>query len=260
MKRTRTLLAIAVVLASNIFVLIGVAGNRSGAPFTTIELTERELGLRTLPEDDSGITLALNWREPPDGVGPQGRFLPKEFDCPKLRELGFNCAIPSDESAARFQIHRELFIALEYDGESWTQWLKSREESDKNESRTSAEPRTSGTTKGSEWLRRGASRLIILDIARSAAQLRSRHPDDRRVLITRALVGARLLDEAGKPKAWRGYVSAVIPAEIHVPVPFAKQLSGLGTRKGEEPRYTVTLRYGRKLEPWVTDVKLLAKR
>ena len=45
MRRIAILLAAALVLAADIFVVVKAARNRSGPPIATIELTERELRL-----------------------------------------------------------------------------------------------------------------------------------------------------------------------------------------------------------------------
>lgn len=103
MNRTGLILAITVVLASNIFVLIGVSGNRSGVPFETIELTERELTLQSQPKDDSGISLYLNWKQPTTEQLPSGRARDAHFDSVKLQELGVQLQL-----SGRLRIARKI--------------------------------------------------------------------------------------------------------------------------------------------------------
>jgi hypothetical protein len=267
MNRTGLILAIAVVLISNIFILIGVAANRSGTPFETTQLTERELTLQSQPQDNSAISLYLNWRQPTIGQAPPGRVRDVHFDGTQLKELGFDCTFPRGSASAEKQLlPREVFVALEYDGEAWIRWLKLQEESASSKPQPPSTALYSGSPADVERQRRGASRLFIVDAARNAAGLRSRYPDQNKHLIVRAIVAAQLdverdpITKAVKSSKWRGYVSEIIPSEIHVPLPFAKLLSGLGPRAEAEPRYSITLRYGRKLEPWITDVKLIEKK
>lgn len=267
MNRTGLILAITVVLASNIFVLIGVSGNRSGVPFETIELTERELTLQSQPKDDSGISLYLNWKQPTTEQLPSGRARDAHFDSVKLQELGFNCNYPEGSALPeKFLLPREVFVAFEYDGETWSRWLKSQEGLSASKPQSSATAVVSGRPTDLERERQGASRLFVVDAARSAGELRNKYPDQRKYLVARAIVAAHLdveydpITKAVRSSKWRGYASEIIPSEIHVPLPFAKLLSGLGSRAGAEPRYTITLQFGRKLEPWVAGVKLLEKK
>jgi len=46
---------------------------------------------------------------------------------------------------------------------------------------------------------------------------------------------------------------------IHVPLPYSRLISSLKPRTEGEPRYTVTLKYGTSLEPWVSAINLLQK-
>lgn len=242
MNRIGPILAIIVVIVSNVFVLIGVARNRAGDPLETIELTERELALQTLPQDNSGVTLSLAWKRP---LHFGKRDSKPDFDRARLQELGFDCPIPEAASdRQRYLLARERFVALEYEGSAWKQWLQSEEES----------------------TGRRASRLFVVDAAPNAEQLRGKYPNQQKYLIVRAVISVWLETErdpvtnAEKSRSWHGYVTAIIPPEIYVPLPFAKPLSGLSRNAGAEPRYTVTLQYGRKFEPWVAGVKLLEKK
>src|SRR5216683_3115227 len=81
MKHVALLAAGAVVIASNAVALIGVALNRSGVT-QEIDLTERELTIDKLGEDNSGVSLHLRFVNsvPSDGPGWLG--------ADKLAELG----------------------------------------------------------------------------------------------------------------------------------------------------------------------------
>jgi len=263
MNRTGPILVIVLVIVSNAFVLIGVATNRTGGAIETIELTERELTLQTLPEDNSGVTLSLAWKRPLHFGKTDSK---PDFDRAKLQELGFDCPIPQAASdQPRYLLARERFVALEYEGAAWEKWLQSEEEWAKANPKELS-PQSPGNRGKADWGGRRASRLFVVDAAPKAEQLRSKYPDQRKYLIVRAVITAWLESErdpatnAEKSRSWHGYVSAILPPEIYVPLPFAKPLSGLSRNAGAEPRYTVTLQYGRKLEPWIAGVKLLDKK
>ena len=106
------------------------------------------------------------------------------------------------------------------------------------------------------------SRLVPVDVAKSMPDLRRLYPDQSKYLIVRAVIVASL-EEVKDPttqsvtsRNWVGRVSEILPYYINVPIPYAKLLSPLKPQTGQTPRYTVTLKYGRNLEPWVADVKL----
>ncbi len=244
MKWNWLLLAAAVVVLSNVLLLIGVARNRSGTPFETIELTERELALQSVPEDNSGIGLQIRWlpyRFGPDHESRIGRE--------KLQELGFDCRIPAGSPPEeRVLSPRHAYLALEYDGPARAAWLKAQEGPSKAAATNAPVPRY--RTIWSE------TRLFYVDAARNAEALRRRYPDPQKYLIVHAVIAAGYYTGSNAGGEWRGWVSEIIPPEVHVPLPHAKLLSGLRPYGGGEPRYSVVLRYGHRLEPWVADVRM----
>jgi hypothetical protein len=240
MKRSGLILGIAIILATNAIALIMAAKNRSGAPLQTIELTERELGLQIMGQENSGVAMRLNWHRQNEDT-----FL----DRAKLEAIGFDCRLPEGAAAKDVSpLPRAAYVALEYEGKAWEQWSQ-RPESEKRPNQYSPQPSF-------------ASRLFPVDVSRSFSELRNRYPDRSKFLIVAAVVRARIQDvgdqKTGTPKPDRivGFVAAVLPSDINVPLPYAKLLSSLKTPAGQEPRYLVTLQYGSNLEPWVSSVKL----
>ena len=127
MKSPRTILGIALILLVNILALIGVARNRAAEPVQTIELTERELPLQTMGQDNSGVMLRLAWSAPPF------RSLEPELDRARLEAAGFSLHFPAGSQSKDIALMpREAYVALEYEGAAWERWLKQAEEQKKN--------------------------------------------------------------------------------------------------------------------------------
>ena len=238
MKHASLWAAAAVVIASNAAALIGVALNRS-AVTQQIDLTERELTVDKLSDDNSGVSLHLRWVNAfaPDGSGWLGAN--------KLAELGFDVLTPvtdpSAETKYRDVLPRDAFVVLELGGPSWEAWVSSQEERAQraNIALGGSSPRT-------------GTRLIAVDAGRDPAALRRRYPDQARYLIVPAII--RLsphwkLDpntRRSTPDSLSGYIQQVTPGEIHLPLPYASAISGAKSNK-----YVVTLRYGNRYEPWI---------
>ena len=256
MKRTALLFAIALILASNGIALIGVARNRAGEPTATIELTERELPLMNIGMENSGIDLNFTWFRTfpePGAAGPLNRA--------QLEQIGFDFRFPAGTLGKDIALMpRKAFVALEYQGPAWKQWLMRVEE--ERQRTQSGAPRSPGIPiLPSEPLL--STRLFAVDAAKSFSELRARYPDQSKHLIVQAVVRARV-EEVRDGKTGMlvsnncsGFVSEILPAFVHVSLPHARILALLKPRKaGEESRYFVTLQYGRNLEPWAAAVRL----
>lgn len=239
MKRPALWLAILLVLVTDAIVLLGVWRNRSGAPGTMIELTERELPLDSPGEENTGVSLRLSW----NGSWSFGMAGNEWFDRAKLAEVGFDTSLaPTDSSAEiryRHVLPREALVALEYDGEAWQRWL----------AREKAAANLPSYTPPS------TSHLVAVDVGLDAARLRERYRDRKKYLIVRAVVRLVRMQKwdpqerkpAG-PFLLQGTVSEILPGAIHVPLPLADVL-------GKRPKhYTVGLAYGKRFEPWVVSV------
>ena len=155
---------------------------------------------------------------------------------------------------------RTAYVALECDGPVWQQWLQRAEQD------LPGMPEASRQPSAAERLQRDRatkSRLFVIDASQDMAELRSRYPDRSRVLIVRAIIRARMEDvkdlKTGEVIGHNiiGTVAMVLPSDIHVPLPYSRLLAPLEPAAAwQEPRYTVTLQYGRRLEPWVSAIKI----
>lgn len=235
MKKYGLILAIAVILVSNAVALMDASRNRIGDPLQSIELTERELPLQSMGEEDSGISLMLRWR-----------WQDKDtcFDRTRLEAVGFDLrAYDGRQPREIAPMSRIAYVALEYEGKAWEQ-LQQRE-GEKQPERPRGEVAAMAT------------RLVPVDLAGSFQELRNRYPDQARYMIVKGLIRVRARNyeypDAGSAESGLvGFVAEVLPSNLNVPPPFARRLSPLKPQIGKEPRYTVTLQYGRNLEPWIS--------
>jgi hypothetical protein len=250
MKRPGVLLAAALVLSADAFVLVRVAHNRSGAPAAAIELTERELRLVRPQRESTAMFLRLAW-EP-----ASGRFKfedePGWFDKAKLEALGYDCRLPlaDPQAAARYRSmpSREAFAVLEYIPDF------------------SADAGPDRAT----W-----SRLLAVDVGRDLALLRGKYPDARRFLIAPCLV--RLIYQTKYdpntrrevPGAYlRGTIAQMLVSEISVPPSERSVFESLRQNTYDYfatpearlrgPRYSAVLYYGKDNEPWLGSSRALA--
>lgn len=247
MKRVLILTASAIILISNIGVMISARSNRSDAPGGTIELTERELGLPPLVGDSTAILLHLRWRVP--SSPPHNTRSPDWLNVAKLTELGFDCSIAATQPNARDHYEAVLpvlaFLVLEYEGQAWKS--------------APADPHFK-------------TRLFAVDAGRDPRQLRMKYPDSACYLITRGVIGIQFQDRHVEDRSLlpeprlRGWIGTILPGQIFVPPPYSKSLQALRRRDGKndqetggEPRFAVTVSWGADYEPWIKAVRLLKK-
>jgi hypothetical protein len=263
MKRASLIIAASIILAANALALFHAARNRAGNPEAEMTLTNRELRYfgQSASDDDSGVTLHLQWTDPNILWNPELEDRPNWLDRQKLQALGFDCGVdPGSSDAARFyqrQRPRQAFAALEYDGAAWREYLREHEE-------VLAKRRVRPEPDDSAGFSAGMSHLMAIDADLNPVNLRARHPDRRTVLIVPALV-AVMLDRlpyygmksaSERPPRITGRIQE-LPSSIHVPRPFSDQFR----RPDQSLRkvfnnYTVSLRYGSSFEPWVTGVQI----
>jgi hypothetical protein len=263
MRRRGPILAAAVVVVANAVALWGVAHNRTGEPEAELVLTERELKVAPWSDESTGAFLRLEWQRSLPGSKPGWPW----FDRAKLEALGFDCSRWEREARVRYgrMVARRAYVVLEYDGPAWTRWLEAREAGSEE------------TPPGSSRI--SASRLVPIDVGQDPGELRRLHPERSRHLIVPAIVGPGPTEDASGGKvALGGHIQHVLVSEIHVPKNLATPLaalraadaaagpasrgdgghgSALAPRHGALPRYEVRLRYGKRLEPWVVEVRPL---
>ena len=278
MNRGHLLAAAGVVLVANA-VAVGLAAyNWSGAPASTIVLTERELSLPPADPENTGIWLNFRWQDPSTDLSHAEAQARMAHDRAVLEALGFDCSRPVSDADARKHYQRMLartgFIVFEYDGESWKVFEEqvSRGALDRPAPEQPSPDGDIGFRGSAQRLRQerlGGSRLIPVDAGTDPSILRQRYPDTARFLIVPGVMRLRLIEPTKTSPGRLTYdVTQAWPMVIHVPKEHRAPLEPLARDRktyenrwfspGQPPRFEVTLSYGRRYEPWVSGVRLLA--
>ena len=274
MIRIRPLvLGLGLVLATNVVALAGIAYNRMGEAESVLVLSERELTVPVaygLDSENSGISLRLNWRI---SLSPNVYERHAEWlDAEKLEELGFNLP-PANDSRPLYRspLEREAYLVLELNGKSYEAALaRARAHAKAEAELAQANPdkkefynRRQRAQMALEREERTASRLFVVDVGLDAERLRASYPDRSRYAVVHGTVQPtlRLHDrKEGTQKfdgrtAWYGIVS-VAASHIHVPLAHRAAFpepAKTWTPEPAHPRFTTTVAFGRRLEPWILD-------
>jgi hypothetical protein len=238
MKSRGLLFAAALTVGTNAIVLLGVARNQVGSPLQTIQLTERELPREAGDKENSGVSLRFQWQRFGSSFIDQYDWLGRA----KLQELGFDVqAVLRDPKHP--PLERPAFLALEYDGPAWEQWLKAMEK----------EPKVIHPYDSTM-----ESRLFVIDAARRPEPLLEKYKDQQQhYLIMRGVLRLGVVNwdpvtRKPGPDRLQAFVSRLLPESVHVPLPLSAALANLSTGTTfASPRYTVTLSFGRRFEPWI---------
>lgn len=269
MMRAEIWLAAGVVVVSNLVALGMVALDRRGEPEATLVLTERELQLPPRQAENTALALRLRWIDAADHDRAE-----RWFDRAKLEEVGFDCGSPlTGERLERYRSlpPRKAFAVLEYEGEAWE---RHRELLEADKARGDATPgaafqrppaRAPGPRGPAESLeeRLAGSRLVVVDVSEDPEALRKRHPDRARSVVVPASVGLVVVERQGGSPYLTGRVISVHPLELSVPSSLRALLEPLrdggGADRARDPRYTVTVKWGRR-GPWITGVQPLKRQ
>jgi hypothetical protein len=256
MTRMTLFLAAGVVALADGLALVHAARNRAGEPEAMVTLTEREL--RYYPnKDDSGVTLMLQHTSPDAWIytgadNPALEALMGRIGTKQLADVGFDCSRQaSDKDAGEFyrrQRPRTAWGALELGGEGYADYVRYR--------RGTLGVDSTRKPEDIERDERQESRLVAVDVARSAETLRARYPDRTKVMIVPVVVRINAVpavpaafQRSARPARIAASVRPVTMA-VHVPRPFSGGFLPLPAR------YNVTLAYGKLGEPWVTGVEI----
>jgi len=273
------LAALILVLVVNAAVLAQVYRNRAGSPESLVELTERELRPSYSHfNENSGLALDIIWRTynmNDTGYSWSSYSSPDWFDEAKLRRLGFH--VPEAQKKEDYRrylpqpLPKRVFVVLEMNSPLHAQLIarleRSIAESKAKLLHDPANKELQATLKNAEDnLQKeqvGQSRLFAVDAGLDADNLRTGYPDRSKYIIARAIV--RMQSNRGKDKLthYRGWIEQLGVASINVPKKLRDRLSFLGSSADsyrtydKPPRYTVTLGYGSRFEPWLVSAGAL---
>jgi hypothetical protein len=211
----------------------GVAWNRS-AGRDAIVLSEREVPRRFVSDENTGRSV---WIRHESAWWDSASWL----NADKLSSLGFDTTLdptsPDAEAHYRRALRRTVYVALELDGPAWQAWARDHQDNAKRWNPDGDNTR----------VLQQSSRLVVVDAESDVVILEARYPNARTHLITRGVVRL-VLDrpQGGRPRL-AGMVERIAPDTLHVP----RHLAG---RLGSPP-YRVSVRYGRRYEPWIVGVE-----
>lgn len=278
-SRLTLVAALALVLATNGVVLLDVSANRSGEPDAVATMTERELPLPLpygMTKEDSGLALSVRWR----AEGARAQFnqyayvvntSPEWLGRDKLAELGFDVEADAttEEGARRYNrmLPRRALLVLEYDGDAYRRTLDLVEQHLlEEEALAAANPgkgefarRVDEARHSLDRERTVNSRLFVIDAGTDHDALRGKYPDATRYLIMGGQVRVVVVRPGTTPT---GMIDGLDVGSLHVPLSVRRPLDALrrgsssGVREGP-PRYAATVTVGRRLEPWISDVRSL---
>lgn len=276
-RRQASLIAGAALIAlTNAVALGGVAWNRSGETEGELKLGMRELRVTRsgFNRESSGVMLDLVWRvsvrnDRELSMWNSSGGIPAWLDEVKMKELGF--VVPEvktyEDLERRRGPSREVFLVLELDGPAWHSHLervraRAAEQIGKASTQRTGQAEES-VKQAMEWLRREEdefSRLFAVDAGLDADALRRRYPDRARHAIVRGRI-ASAYQRNNNTNARLGYVESVEIDTLNVPYEYRRQLSGtdrydsLHDEASEALKgSTVTVAFGRRLEPWIVAI------
>ena len=281
-SRGRTLgLGIALIILTNAIALGGVWWNRAATPESELTLSQRELGLpwRSLRlMENSGLALNLNWRVAGRETGDSANVYtinggtPEWLDAAKMATLGFPVDTAHDDGERRRyarQLPREVILVMELAGPAWQRALdRARENADRHAAAAAANV---GSKQFAERAKRASdelareensnSRLFVIDAGLDARPLREKYPDRSRFLLLHGTVRPTTHSRQRNTPQATGYVSRVGNGQIHVPHALREPLEALRAQgePGGGDGFSATLLVGQRLEPWLVNVKPLAK-
>lgn len=274
-------LGIALILLTNAVALGGVWWNRSATPESVLTLSERELGLpwRSLRlTENSGLALNLNWRV---ADREAGEFIsgfttnggtPEWLDAAHMAALGFAADdTGSDVGHRRYarQLPREVILVMELNGPAAQRALeKARENATRHAAAAAANV---GSKEFAERAKRAQealsqeensnSRLFVIDAGLDARLLRQKYPDRGRFLLLHGTVRPAMRSRERNTSQATGYISRIGSGQIHVPHALREPLESLHSQgePGGGNGFSATLVVGQRLEPWLGELKPVAK-
>lgn len=280
--RSLALLALALVVVTNIVALAGVAWNRSGEPGSMLTLSEREFGRPwgafSRRGENSAMLLRIDWRALQrydadsdsgyTGYSGYGSNTPDWLDEAKMRELGFNWPVAAeyDPQARHRYVTRhsggvEVFFVLELDGpafrESIEQSRMALERAQRMVESAATNPdldvkmlknMAEQAEKDYQQAQTVYSRLFVVDAGLDAAALRARYADRAHYAVVQGRV-MPVMRYRNKKETPGGYILGLGVGTINLP--FGTLPVASGVQAGNDMKYQLDVAWGQRYEPWI---------
>ncbi len=261
-------IAFLLIVITNTVVVFGIQANRASELTSQITLSERELQLPYgSSRENNGIALHMDYRvfnNDEDNTYSYNNN-PAWLNSEKLSTLGFKIDKYVDAKYPKMAIPKEVLLVLENDGEAYKNSLQRVKENFLKERTLFNENPTDRSVKRSYEMAekklqresRFASRLFVIDAGLEYAHLREQYGDMSRYLIVKGIV--QLVSNEHKKRVY-GYIKELSIRSVHVPLEHKSIFHKLEYNHEVEPRYSVTLHYGSRYEPWIASVTSLREK
>jgi len=274
-SRRHTLFSgMALILIINGVALLGVTRNRSGAPESTLKLSQRELQppYWEFNRENSGMSLHLNWRVSDGGKGREYSYsggAPDWLDQAKMESLGFDVSpaqgVKDKDRWTNRQPGKEVLLVLELDGPAYQQVLqRTRQDAAEKSSKLATQPDSEELQRKDKQLQEEVkreeqenSRLFAIDAGLDQAELRAKYPDRSRYALVHAQVRPHSTGEHGMTA---GHIDRISIDGITVPYQL-RSVFELGTHGQPHPVqiFEASVAFGQRLEPWLLGISAGAK-
>lgn len=281
-SKSRALLAGTILIAiTNAVALGGVAYNRRGEPQSELRLTERELPIAHrdwLDNDNSGIDLGVAWRVHPASTRSSAPYYAYNLHLDRvgseeLMALGFDVSKSVDDLDAGLHYSRmpsrRAFFVLEFEGPAYQSALElSRLRLVEAQRRLALDPssrdfkeQVGDAERDFRSEQTSTTRLFVIDAGADADALRARYPDGTRHAIMRGQIAIDLMQDS-RPYRLVARVAQLDIELISVPHSLRSVVAPLARSNARHntdhaPRFEATVRIGRRLEPWLTQLREL---
>lgn len=284
-ERSAFIAGLILIAVTNAVALGAVVHNRFGEPKSVLSLTERELQflpMRQMSRFTRELDLAdmhLHWRvrhvySPDDDLQLTSSSYTDAnwLEAAQLRELGYEVPdeLESPGSLQRLerQRPRQVLLVLEYDGPAYhIDLARARKRQEQLTAFAAEQPaddivrnRLEDARRKLDHEERYASRLFVVDAGADERALRARYPDRGRY----AFVPGRLrISYGGQPGQRRLFIQVADIAIDTIRVPsrhrsdFAPMVKYTDRVAHGGPRYAVTVSFGQRSEPWISDFSFL---
>ena len=253
------LIGLTILIGTNLVMLSGVMYNRMNKTTPLFSFTERELKLPYNYEvrDNSGLSLSFHWRMPTKEHDNyySDLFKDKIMTQDELSSLGFEQLSTKNNY---WILSRELYWALEFDGALY----KAEVNKVKRKYATAASNYEQLPSKENKNIKNNYikelhqeqkvySRLFFVEAAIDYQSLATKYSTQKNIIIVKGLAKP-FYNSSNKTYSLR--LRQPLIKKIMIPLEFTTVFSGFKrqTWNGTNPpRYTVDIKWGNRLEPWV---------